>query len=305
LGIQVRLAFRIGTAGFAIGAGCVAGRTFATGRLATLGARLTLGTRTFTGSIGARGIVTTRAVTGSLTIGAALTVAGTIRIGWPLSITGRTAFGAALTVARRAGRRIESLAGAIAFAAGFAISRAVGVAGTFSVAGSARRRCEPITWGVTRRAETAFAVTGRARAVAFAARAAGRRQQLVHGQLAVAIFVERAQRFRRAGDFILGDDAVAVLVERSDERRRRRPFTATGFAGRDWRTLPVFTGGCGRAALRRFCIRKARRQGERECDDGCSVFHGLGFVFVLVVVCFFRLPGSRGLKNPRGCGEFR
>jgi putative membrane-bound dehydrogenase-like protein len=312
--MQVRLAFRSGTAGFAIGTRRIAGRTFATGRLATLGARLTLGTRTFTGRVAAGGIFTTRAVTGPLTVAAGFAITGTICIGRPLSVTRRIGFGAALTVARgtfraraiagtltiagtigigwplsvarRAGRRIESFGGTISFTAGFAIARTVGVAGTFSVAGSTRRRGEPITRGITGRTETAFAVTRCAgRATAFAAHAAGR-EQLVHGQLAVVILVERPQRIRRTRDFILGDEAVAVLVESGDERRRRRPFTATGFAGRDWGTLPVFTGGYGRAALRLLGIRKARRQGERECDDGCSVFHGVGFCLFSLLFAF-------------------
>jgi hypothetical protein len=299
--IQVRLAFRIGTAGFALGTRCVAGRTF-TARPVAFAARFTFAARTLAGRIATRGAIGTRALPGPVAFAAGLAITGPIRFTAGLAITGPVRFTAGF-----------AFTGPVCFAAGFSVARAVGIAGTlaitrairvawrFAVAGTARfrahigwRRRETFTW---RRRESAVATTfaiefpaGR-RAVAQAIRRRQaifgahprRRQQLFDGQLAVVIFVERAQRLRGHRNFVFGNDAVAVLVERGDDRRWRRPFPANG---RTIGPVTAFAGRWSRRTIRRrLCSREARGKRECECDEGFVVFHDLVLVLFLVF-CF-------------------
>ena len=261
------LAFRIGTAGF------VACGTVATGRFGTLAARLTLGARAFTGSIAARCAFGTRAITGLLAIArsvgftARLAVTRTIGVAGLLAIARTVGFAAGLAVT-----------GAFGFGPALAVARREGAFTDIAVARSARRRSETagavaITRSAGRRAEisagSAFAQSfwRRARgAVAATPHAWERRRphQLFDGELAVVVPVELAQGFGSVLDFLLGDDPVAVPVERGDDGWHRRPFAATGFAGRTVELRAAFAGRRSRrTALRRLCERETCRQGER------------------------------------------
>lgn len=264
--IQVRLAFWIGTTGFAFGARCFAGRVIAAGRFATLGARLSFETRAFTRLLS---IARTVGLAAWLAITRAIGISGTLSITWTVGL-----------------------------ATGLSITRTIGIPGAI-----------PFTGSITGRAQTAGTVafawrTGwwERRAVPIAAHGARRREQFVHGQLAVVVLVERAQRFGGAGDFIFRENSVAVFVEGGDDWQREWPVRATGFA--EWWSRPVFTWGDGRAALRRLSICEARRQSERECDDDCSVFHGCG---IRLWVCWFggycRAVAGTRTRGDDGCSR--
>ncbi len=318
LWIQVMSAFRIGPAGFAFRLGCVACGTIPAGRFATLGARRTFGTRTFTGSIAARGTFGTRAITRLLAIArlvgftARFAVTRTLGIAGLLAIAGPVCFTAGFAVTRLiciAG--LLTIAGPVGFAAGLAVTRSAWrrseAARAFTFTGSAGRRAEiaagsAFALHVWRRARRA--VAGSAHALRW------RRHQFVHRQFAVVIPVELAQRLGRAGDFVLGDDSVAVLVERGDDGRYRWHRAGTGAAGRTVELRAAFAGRrrSRRRAFRWLCERKTRRQGERERDDGCAVFHGLVLVRLFVLLFFVSdCRGSGGEESTRtdaGSGSF-
>jgi hypothetical protein len=127
---------------------------------------------------------------------------------------------------------------------------------------------------------------------AYAAR--WRAEQFPNREFAAVIFGEFAKRFRCACNFVLGDHAVMVLVERGNDGRHVRPFTAAVFAlGMVGLRLAFAGGRSGRAALRLLCNRESRRQRERECDDGCVVFHGLVLLWLFVVFFGSRLQAQQ------------
>lgn len=302
-------------------------------------ARSTFGTCAFTATFNARGTLRACDITGLFPIARTLRIFGTLpiaralRVGAALTIPRSACLFPCSAISRRhdaVAAKFGALFGVLAgraigrtikFAPCVAIARSKGACAEFAVAWPARRRTEAISIsritllasrsetfarsafapGIRRRDKAAGACTftRRTRRRARGQAVRRRRHQLVHREFAVVVFVERAQGFRCADDFVLGDDSVAILVEGGDDGRDRRMFPATRSTGRPIGLRATFAGRRGRGtALRWLSIRKARWQGERERDDDCLGFHGLDLVWLFVLLLLgTRMPGQRACEK--------
>jgi hypothetical protein len=139
-----------------------------------------------------------------------------------------------------------------------------------------------------------------------------RRHQFVHGELAIAVFVERLKRGGRVGDFVRVNDTIVICVERVNHRRDRLsasthpwPAGATGVARPTRATLPVRILRARRTLIVRLIAGVLRnddpgRRTERDHGENCfgCGFHVAAFLLFLFVVVL-RPPArrSRVLKN--------
>lgn len=141
------------------------------------------------------------------------------------------------------------------------------------------------------RARPALRRAGRACAVSVHGRSHSfwrRTEQGLDGELTAVFACEMAQCFGSTVDFIFGDDAVVIPVEHGDDRWEVRPFVTPTLV------LAVASGWwSGRASLRLLRERESCGQGERDCDDGCVVFHGLVLVWLLAVGAVCRGSGGK------------
>ncbi|MEY3896895.1 MAG: hypothetical protein RLZZ214_2416 [Verrucomicrobiota bacterium] len=143
-------------------------------------------------------------------------------------------------------------------------------------------------------------------------------EKLLRGKLAISVFVECEQRFRRGLEFPGGELAILVGVERGDQGRRRALSgrwascrSIFPFGSRRWRRTQFFAGDLAIAVLV-----------ERGKGGGCAfdLLRGDGAVTVLVkgnedqrrrwraVAIFFRWllrdrgAGQQGEGEMQGCG---
>jgi len=246
-GIQERSAFGIGSAGFALRTGCIAGWAFTAGLVAALA---------FTWAFSFRAAF---AVAGTFCFGAAFAITRALSLRTTLAVAGTFCFRAAITVA-----------GTFPFRTAVAITRTI------------HRRSEASrTVALTRHRDWGPpAVQGRRHQfvegqlaivvpVELSERLGGVVEFLLV-DLAVAISVED-------GDHRRGDRSA---VARWRAGRALSWIRRSAFAALTWRAFeqpPGFTWrivGC-------LCGREARRKGECECDEDCVGFHG----DVVCVVC--------------------
>lgn len=150
------------------------------------------------------------------------------------------------------------------------------------------------------------------------------RAQFVHRQLAVAVFVELAQRGGCIGDFGFVDDAVVIRVQHGNERRHRRSWPVAGriarlAVARRERALALGARTARSVAVARWwtltpqrpglvCVlgcgdNRWRRERQRHQEDCDVLFHG-AFSLLLPARCALASIGKdpEVVKLPCGVG---